>query len=32
MQKKKLNKLLDMGNTEKLKENGWNKEKEGIAR
>lgn len=27
-----LNKLLDMGNTEKLKENGWNKEKEGIAR
>ena len=27
-----LNKLLDMGNTEKTKENSWNKEKEGIAR
>ena len=27
-----LNKLLDMGNTDKIKENSWNKEKEGIAR
>jgi len=27
-----LNKLLDMGNTDKVKENCWNKEKEGITR
>ncbi len=27
-----LNKLLDMGNSDKIKESSWNKEKEGIAR
>jgi helicase len=27
-----LNKLLDMGNSDKIKENSWNKEKEGNVR
>ena len=27
-----LNKLLDMGNNDKMKENSWNKEKECITR
>ena len=27
-----LNKLLDMGNNDKIKESSWNKEKAGIAR
>ena len=27
-----LNKLLDMGNIDKVKENNWNKEKECITR
>ena len=27
-----LNKLLDMGNNDKIKESSWNKEKEGIIR